>query len=179
MKWLKNIEFWCFLLIAMNVATAGADFYFRRSANALLPFPPGQVISSASLGITTSGSAPAPGASCHLVRYASINCRYCSPNYSQPWNDLERTLTGKGCDSLIVTPYAGDFPQADEKTPKQKLAGVSLQFMKSTDFNSTPITLLVDHDWRIVWSHVGVLDDDDRQQALHATDVLPIAAVRQ
>ncbi len=179
MKWPKNIEFWCFLLMAINVATAAADFYFRRSANALLPFPPGQVILSGPLGITSTGNPPASGASCHLVRYASINCRYCSPKFSQPWNDLERTLTGRGCDSIIVTPYAGDFPLADEKTPKQKLAGVSLQFMKDTDFNSTPITLLVDHDWRIVWSHVGVLEEDDRQQALHAVDSLPVATARQ
>ncbi|HEV2961010.1 MAG TPA: hypothetical protein VG649_04230, partial [Candidatus Angelobacter sp.] len=91
MKWLKNIEFWCFLLIVVNLATAGVDFYFRRSANALLPFPAGQVISSSSLGITAIGNPPATGAACHLVRYASINCGYCSPKYSQPWNDLERT----------------------------------------------------------------------------------------
>jgi len=46
--------------------------------------------------------------------------------------------------------------------------------MKSTDFNSTPITLLVDRDWRIVWSPVGVLEKDDHQQALRAMDTLPI-----
>lgn len=175
MKWLKNIEFWCFLLITVNVATAGADFYFRRSASALLPFSPGQAISGPP-GITATGNPPATGAACHLVRYASINCRYCSPKYSESWNDLERALTGRGCDSMIVSPYAGDFPLADEKTPKHKLAGVSLEFMKSTSFNGTPITLLVGRDWRIVWSRVGVLDEEDRQQALHAMDTLPNAA---
>jgi hypothetical protein len=51
--------------------------------------------------------------------------------------------------------------------------------MKDTDFNSTPITLLVDRDWRIVWSHVGVLEEDDRRQALHAVDNLPVATARQ
>lgn len=166
MKWLKSFEFWCFLLILVNVATAGADFYFRRTAAALVGFPPGQVLSSGPLGITADGNPPPSGAACHLVRYASINCRYCSPKYSQPWNDLERTLTGKGCDSIIVSPYAGDFPLADEKTPEQKLAGVSLQFMKSTEFNSTPITLLVDRDWGIVWSHVGVVEKEDSQEAV-------------
>ena len=179
MKWLKNIEFWCFLLIAVNMATAGVDFYFRRSANALVPYPSGQVISSDPLGITAVGNPPATGPACHLVRYASINCRYCSPKYSQPWNDLERALTRRGCDSIIVSPYAGDFPLDDEKTPKQKLAGVSLQFMKSTGFNSTPITLLVNRDWRIVWSHLGVLEEDDRQQALNAMDTLPAVAARK
>jgi hypothetical protein len=166
MKWLKSFEFWCFLLILVNVATAGADFYFRRSAAALVGFPPGQMVSSGRLGITADGNPPAGGAACHLVRYASINCRYCSPKYSQPWNDLERTLTGKGCDSIVVTPYAGDFPLADEKTPEQKLAAVSLQFMKSTEFNSTPITLLVDREWRIVWSHVGVVEEEDSREAV-------------
>jgi hypothetical protein len=40
--------------------------------------------------------------------------------------------------------------------------------MESTHFNSTPITLLVDRDWKIVWSHVGVLDNNDYEQALSA-----------
>lgn len=173
MKWLKNIELWCFLLIVVNVATVGADFYFRHSASALLPFPPGQAIFASPLGITDAGSPPPTGAGCHLVRYASIHCRYCAPKYSQPWNDLERTLTARGCDSIIVSPYAGDFPLEDEKTPRKKMAGVSSQFMKSTGFTSTPATLLVDRDWRIVWSHIGVVEDDDRQQALQAINTLP------
>jgi hypothetical protein len=179
MKWLKSAEFWCFLLILVNLATAGVDFYFRRSANALVPYPQGQVISSGPLGITAAGNPPSAGRACHLVRYASINCRYCSPRYSQPWNDLERASTAKGCDSTIVTPFAGDFPLDDEKTPRQKLAGVSLQFMKNTGFNSTPITLLVDRDYRIVWSHVGVVEQDDGQQALQAIETLPAATARK
>ncbi len=54
----------------------------------------------------------------------------------------------------------------DGKTPEQRLAGVSLQFVKSTRFNSTPITLLLDRDWKIVWSHIGILDSNDTQQAV-------------
>ena len=170
MKWIKNLEFWCFFLVLLNLATAAADFYFRRSTVALLPLPPGQTL-AAPLGITPAGSTPA-NAACHLVRYASINCGYCAPRYSQPWNDLERTLTQKGCDSIIVSPYSGDFPLADDKIPEHRLAGVSSQFMKSTSFHSTPITLLVDHNWRIVWSHVGVVEQSDSQQALQASDTL-------
>lgn len=170
MKWIKNLEFWCFVLLFVNLATVAADFYFRRSTLALFPLPPGQSLASPP-GITFAGNLPA-GAACHLVRYASINCGYCAPKYSQPWNDLERTLTQKGCDSIIVSPYSGDFPVADEKIPERRLAGVSPQFVSSTRFNSTPITLLVDHNWRIVWSHVGVVEQSDSQQALHAGDTL-------
>jgi hypothetical protein len=119
-------------------------------------------------GITASGDAPVTAASCHLVRYASLNCGYCAPKYSQAWDQLERTLTSRGCDAIIVSPYATDLPLGDGITPEQKLAGVSLQFMESTHFNSTPITLLVDRDWKIVWSHVGVLDNNDYEQALSA-----------
>lgn len=171
MKWIKNLEFWCFFLLLLNLATAAADFYFRRSALALLPLPPGQSVASPP-GIALAGGPPVTAA-CHLVRYASINCGYCAPRYSQPWNDLERTLTQKGCDSILVSPYSGDFPVADEKIPERRLAGVSPQFMRSTRFNSTPITLLVDHDWRIVWSHVGVVEESDARQALQASDTLP------
>jgi hypothetical protein len=166
MSRLKNAEFWCFLLLIINFATVGADFYFRRSAAALTLYPPGQLISGTP-GITADGSPPGTGAPCHLVRYASINCGYCSPKYSQSWNDLERTLTRKGCDSIIVSPYSGDFPLADGTTSEQRLAGVSLQFVNSTHFTSTPITLLLDRDWKIVWSRVGTLDSNDSQQALH------------
>lgn len=170
MKWIKNLEFWCFFLVLLNLATAAADFYFRRSALALLPLPPGQSVAGPP-GIALAGGTPATAA-CHLVRYASINCGYCAPRFSQPWNDLERTLTQKGCDSILVSPYSGDFPVADEKIPERRLAGVSPQFMRSTRFNSTPITLLVDHDWRIVWSHVGVVEEGDARQALQASDTL-------
>lgn len=170
MKWIKNLEFWCFFLLLLNLVTAGADFYFRRSTLALLPLPPGQSLAGPP-GITPSGSSPATAA-CHLVRYASIHCGYCAPKYSQPWNDLERTLTQKGCDSIIVSPFSGDFPVADNKIPERRLAGVSPQFMRSTGFNSTPITLLVDNNWRIVWSHVGVVEQSDSQEALQASDTL-------
>ncbi|MFI5106648.1 MAG: hypothetical protein ACHP79_17130 [Terriglobales bacterium] len=167
MNRLKSVEFWCLLLLIVNAVTAGADFYFRRSAAASLPLAPGQMISGTP-GITANGSPPAPGAACHLVRYASINCGYCAPKYSQAWNDLEKALTRRGCDAIIVSPYATDLPPGDGATPEQRLAGVSLQFMKSTRFTSTPIMLLVDRDWRILWSHVGVLENRDYQQAMRA-----------
>ncbi|HEY6350579.1 MAG TPA: hypothetical protein VI636_14325 [Candidatus Angelobacter sp.] len=165
MNRLKSVEFWCFLLLMVNVATAGVDFYFRRSTAALEPFPSGREVSGR-LGITVGGSPPESGAACHLVRYASTYCGYCSPKYSEPWNDLEKTLTHKGCDSIIVSPYSGDLPPGDGATPEQKLAGVSLQFIKSTHFTSTPITLLLDRDWKIVWSHIGVVESGDAQHAL-------------
>jgi hypothetical protein len=166
MKGIKNLEFWCFVLLFINLATVAADFYFRRSTVALLPLPPGQSVAGPP-GIALAGSPP-PSAACHLVRYASINCGYCAPKFSQPWNDVERTLTQKGCDSIIVSPYSGDFPVANNKIPERRLAGVSTQFIRSTSFNSTPITLLVDRNWRIVWSHVGVVEQGDSQQALQA-----------
>jgi hypothetical protein len=165
MNRLKSVEFWCLLLVIVNVVTAGADFYFRRAAAASVPLPPGQMISRPT-GITAGGTPPVAGAPCHLVRYASINCGFCSPKYSKSWDDLERTLTRKGCDAIIVSPYATDLPLGDGTTPEQPLAGVSLQFMKSTRFNSTPVTVLVDRDWRILWSHVGVLDGNDYERAL-------------
>jgi hypothetical protein len=70
MKWIKNLEFWCFFLLLLNLATAAADFYFRRSAVALLPLPPGQSLAGPP-GITLAGRPPAT-ATCHLVRYTSI-----------------------------------------------------------------------------------------------------------
>jgi len=162
---LKNLELWCFVLVIVNLGTAGFDFYCRRAAAASVPLPPGQMISGTP-GIIAGGAPTADRAACHLVRYASINCGYCAPKYSKQWNDLEKALTSKGCDAIIVSPYAGDLPLGDGATPEQRLTAVSLQFMKSTRFNSTPITLLVDRDWRIMWSHVGVLDNDDYQQAM-------------
>lgn len=170
MKWIKNLEIWCVVLLVINLATVASDSYFRRSAEALLPLPPGQSLAGPP-GITLAGVPPKTVA-CHLVRYASINCRYCAPNYSRPWNDLERTLTQKGCDSTIVSPYSSDLPQAENNVPERRLAGVSPQFMRSTSFNSTPITVLTDQNWRIVWSHVGVVEQSDSQDALQASDSL-------
>jgi hypothetical protein len=167
MNRLRNIEFWCVVLLVLNLATAGFDFYLRRSAASALPFPSGQII-SAKPGITAAGRPPDAGPSCHVVRYASINCGYCSPERSQSWNDLEKALTAKGCDAIIVSPFSGDFPLGDGKTTEQRLAGVSMKFVRSTSFHSTPITLLLDRDWKIVWSHVGTVDGDDVQQALRA-----------
>lgn len=168
MNRLKSAEFWCFLLLLVNFATAGVDFYFRRSTAALEPYPVGRSVPG-TIGITASGAPPASGPACHLVRYASTYCGFCAPKYSQPWNEMEKTLTAKGCDSIIVSPYTGDLPAGDSGTPEQKLAGVSLQFIKSTRFNSTPITLLLDRDWKIVWSHIGVIESGDSQEALRLT----------
>jgi len=165
MNQLKSVELWCFVLLIANLATAGADFYFRRTAVSMVPFPPGQALPGAP-GITTAGSPPARGAPCHLVRYASVYCGYCSAKYSQAWNELEKVLTRKGCDAIIVSPYSGDLPLTDGKIPEQRIAGVSLQFAKSARFTSTPITLLTNRDWRIVWSHIGVLGDDEYRQAV-------------
>lgn len=177
MKVLKSLELWCFVLLIANMATAGVDFYFRRTATALVPYPSGQVVSGP-LGIAIGDSPSPPDAACHLVRYASIYCGYCAPKYSQPWNHLEKTLTSKGCDSTIVSPYSGDVPQGDGTIPEHKLAGVSLQFMSSTRFYSTPITLLLDRDWKVVWSHVGVVENDDAQQALEMSSSLQAAGNR-
>jgi hypothetical protein len=165
MNRLKSLEFWCVLLLMVNVATAGVDFYFRRSAAALEPYPLGHKVAGAP-GITVNGSHEESGRACHLVRYASTNCGYCAPKYSQPWNELEKALTDKGCDSIIVSPYARDLPQGNGTTPEQKLAGVSAQFIRSTRFNSTPITLLLDRDWKVVWAHIGVVELRDSQEAL-------------
>jgi hypothetical protein len=169
MNRLRSIEFWCLLLLIVNAATAGADFYFRRSAAASVPLPRGQMISGA-VGITANGNPPPSGARCHVVRYASSNCGYCAAKYSQAWNDLEKALASRGCDAIIVSPYATDLPPENATTPEHRLAGVSLQFMQSTHFTSTPITVLVDRDWRILWSHVGVLEHEDYQQAMRAAE---------
>lgn len=165
MNRLKSAEFWCFLLLIVNVATVGVDFYFRRATAALEPFPSGRKVAG-TMGITAGGHPPASGPACHLVRYASTYCGYCAPKYSQPWNELEKTLIGKGCDSIIVSPFSGDLPKGDGTTPEERLTGVSLPFVRSTHFTSTPITLLLDRDWTIVWSHIGVVESEDSQQAL-------------
>lgn len=165
MNRIKSLEFWCLLLLIVNVITAGIDFYLRHSTAALEPFPSGRQIADTP-GITASGGSAASARACHLVRYASTYCGYCAPKYSQPWNELEKTLIGKGCDAIIVSPYSGDLPPGDSTTPEQKLAGVSLPFIRSTRFSSTPITLLLDRDWRIVWSHIGVVETGDSHEAL-------------
>lgn len=165
MNRIKNLEFWCFLLLMVNLSTAGIDFYFRRSTAALEPFPPGHKVASAP-GITVNGSPMGPQRVCHLVRYASTYCGYCAPRYSQPWNELEQALTNKGCDSIIVSPHSDDLPQEDGTTPEKKLAGVSVPFIKSTRFDSTPITLLLDRDWQVVWAHIGVVESGDAHEAL-------------
>jgi len=167
MNRLRSIEFWCFVLLIVNVITVGVDFYFRRATAALEPFPPGQTLSSTP-GISAHGSSRKPGAPCHLVRYASVYCPYCSPKYSESWNELEKTLTAKGCDATIVSPFSGDLPLQDGPARESRLDGVSLEFARSVQFTSTPITLLLDHDWKIVWSHIGILDSNDSDQAQHA-----------
>ena len=169
MKMIKSAEFWCFLLLVVNISTAGVDFYFRSTTAKLEPYPSGQQVSE-TMGIPVAGKPPADSTPCHLVRYASMYCGYCAPKYSQPWNEMEKVLTHKGCDSTIVSPFSGDLPQSEGATPEQKMAAVSLQFIKSTRFTSTPITLLLDRDWKIVWSHIGVVESGDSQEALRLAE---------
>ncbi len=117
MKFLKNGEFWCLLFLIVNLGTIGTDVYFRYQAGRLQPLGSGRPMPVAT-GVAADQNPASLGESCHLVRYASANCRYCSAKFSGPWDELENTLEQKGCNEGFrrSRPVAGCFHPLSAET---------------------------------------------------------------
>lgn len=142
------------------VATAAAGL---PQIGARVPFPS---------GFDRAGNpvAPVPAAGCTLVHYSWSGCEYCRAE-ATVWARVAVRAAAGGC--LI----RGIVPTHDQPTANPTSTGVivylSFPWVDAVPLRAAPTTLLLDHDGRVMWSHLGNLD-----QRLAAQLISKIATVQ-
>lgn len=161
--WSRRIAAFAVLL---NIAAIGTRSYLdHKFAAGAVSQPSGTIVPAT--GVTTNGQVVLqnPARPCHIVRYTSIHCAYCRRD--QPlWERLEATLTKKACDSISLGPLGSDMPKdAAIASDHQILVAVPAAFARKIDLFATPTTVVLDRNWNVIWSRVGVLDPNDIEEA--------------
>jgi hypothetical protein len=155
--------------VLLNVAAVGVHYYVTHKIAGLGVLARGAVIKPVigvdSLGnyVTASAVSAYP---CHVVRYTSIHCPSCRRD-EPSWNHFDTILRNRGCDSSILAPAAADVPKLVTPLPNQRLLPVvPASVAQQTDLLATPSIIVLDHDWRVVWSTLGMLQPGDTERAL-------------
>ncbi|MBZ5508840.1 MAG: hypothetical protein LAO78_25550 [Acidobacteriia bacterium] len=164
--WVRRAAIFAALL---NIVAIGTHTYFgHKFASGGLPQLSGTMAPVA--GVSTNGQIVAENSTrpCHIIRYTSIHCAYCRRD--QPtWDRFDAALTKNGCDSTSLGPSGSDMPQnAATESARQFLVAVPASFAKRIDLFATPTTVVLDRNWNIVWSRVGMLDTSDIKEATAA-----------
>lgn len=165
-QWLRGASIFA---IFLNVAAGGVHYYVAHKSAGLGVLAPGTVIRPVtgidSLGndVTESAVSAYP---CHVVRYTSIHCPSC--RLDEPsWNRFDAALRDHGCDSTILAPSASEVPTNVGPLPNLRLVPVvPASVAEQTDLLATPSTIVLDHDWKVVWSNLGTLRPGDTERAL-------------
>jgi len=148
--------------ICACLASVVADAITVRGIQELGPPRPGDLFSPLS-GLTAKHEwigVPADHR-CHLVRFASDQCRYSKADDPR-FRALESRLLKEGCDSAILAPASSLFPSGYAETDTRRLFyDVNLGFSRKAKLIRTPTTMLFDRDWRLTWRAEGILNDMD------------------
>jgi hypothetical protein len=157
------------LAVLLNVAALGAHYYVAHEKGTLGVLPRGTVIKPVT-GIDSLGNdvteSTVNAYSCHIVRYTSIRCPSCRRD-EPSWNNFETILRNHGCDSTILVPAAADVPKNVTLLPGRRLLPlVPASVAQQTNLLATPSTIVFDHEWKVVWSTLGMLQPGDPERAL-------------
>lgn len=169
-RWLRYASI---LAILLNVVAVGVHFYVVHEKGTLGVLPQGTVIKPVtgidSLGnyVTESTVSAYP---CHVVRYTSIRCPSCRRD-EPSWNNFDTILRNRGCDSTILFPAATDALKDVSPLPSRRLLPVvPASVAQQTNLLATPSTIVFNHDWKVVWSALGMLQPGDPERALSALE---------
>jgi len=79
-------------------------------------------------------------------------------------------MSRRGCDIVSVAPFISDFPRFESRSVVSQhfVLAVYVPGRQSEVFRETPASVLVDRNWKIVWSKYGVVDDHDVATAVAA-----------
>jgi hypothetical protein len=152
------------LAMLLNFVAIAGHFYLARMFSRGVIHPAGAL--APITGVTVGGSMAANlSAGCHVVRYTSIHCPWCQRD--QPtWDNFAQTLQQNGCDSTSLGPSGDDMPREVDSLPnRQFLVAVPAEFAQNVDLLATPTTIVLDRNWNVLWSRVGILGPDDAREA--------------
>jgi hypothetical protein len=169
-RWLRYASV---LAIFLNVVRLGVHFYIAHEKANVGVLPRGAVIKPVT-GIDSLGNAVTENTvsaySCHVVRYTSIRCPSCR-RHEPPWNNFETILRNHGCDSTILVPAATDAPKNVTPLPGRRLLPVvPASLAQQTNLLATPSTIVFDHEWKVTWSTLGMLQPGDTERALSSLE---------
>ena len=169
-RWLRYASI---LAILLNVVAVGVHFYVVHEKGTLGVLPHGTVIKPIT-GIDSFGNyvteGTGSGYKCHVVRYTSIRCPSCRRD-EPSWDHFDTILRNHGCDSTILVPAATDVPRNVTPLPSRRLLPVvPASVAQQTDLLATPSTIVFDHDWKVVWSALGMLQPGDPERALSSLE---------
>lgn len=161
------------LAVLLNVIAICAHYYVAHEKAALGVLPRGTVIKPVT-GVDSLGNYVTEGTvsaySCHVVRYTSIRCPSCRRD-EPSWDHFDTVLRNHGCDSTILAPSATDVPRNVTPLPSRRLLPVvPASVAQQTDLLATPSTIVFDHDWKVVWSELGMLQPGDPEKALSSLE---------
>jgi hypothetical protein len=105
-----------------------------------------------------------------VVRYTTPRCEYCRADEGQ-WSILKSLLIKKGFQIYEIPPdsinsYSAGAPEMANET---QISFVDVGWIKRYRFVGTPTTLLFDGDGKMIWSHMGTMDKNDRKSAIKAS----------
>lgn len=100
---------------------------------------------------------------CYVLRYASKTCA-ASRSDVEVLRQIENGLRMRGCGSVLLAPSKEVFPET--QASRINIVSTRVSFAHAADFTFTPTTMVVDHEWRILWAKVGSLNPSDVQPAV-------------
>jgi hypothetical protein len=168
--WLRYASF---LAVMLNVSAIGVHYYVAHEKETLGVLPRGTVIEPVT-GIDSLGNyvteSTVSAYSCHIVRYTSIRCPSCRRD-EPAWEHFDTILRSHGCDSTILFPAATDALKDITPLPSRRLLPVvPASVAQQTNLLATPSTIVLDHDWKVVWSTLGMLQPGDTERAVSALE---------
>jgi hypothetical protein len=165
-SWLK----WASICaVLFNVMAISAHYWLAHKFVISEQLQPGLAIGPVA-GATLTGDTVSESSinsfTCHVIRYTSIHCGWCRRD--EPfWTRFDETLRSHGCDTTTLSPSGADLAPNGVYTPNRRsFAIVPAYFIKKLDLRATPTTIVLDRNWKIVWSNLGILKSGDTEKAL-------------
>ena len=115
--------------------------------------------------IKAAWDSSSPSPSGWVVRYASNECIYCKLDFE--WERLASTIERINYRTTIILPDESYQFNDDAVIPvnAQQIAFVNIEWIRQFRFTKTPVIIVFDNNGRVLWHHVGMLNEDDYKSA--------------
>jgi hypothetical protein len=162
-----DVALFSYVAVARGSSRLSASL-FRDPPDAGSGFPPS--------GYSAAGNKVAPPAASEngwAIRYASPHCEHCRADEAR-WSGLKTQLIKKGYHIYEIPPTSADsYPaNAPELAGETQISFVDVGWMKRYRPMSTPTILLFNGHGRVIWTHVGEMNQDDDKSALQAGSLI-------
>jgi hypothetical protein len=167
-----KVAFLVAAVLLVNLGALAAHLVLRQRLATVGDLRPGARLAAPS-GIAADGRTVATneyaGHPCHVVRYESTRCGYCTLDHAV-FERLAREASGRSCSVTIVAPAPDQFFSRPVSEASLALAYPTVEAARSLPSYGTPTTIVADGGWTVAWSKSGALGDADPPRAFAALD---------